>query len=92
MTRVSFGFRRRAAGGFSPPGIECERYDLHSNITQLPLGFMVEFDRAGVLVGLTPGGDPEPAPPSRCFSDTSVLLDTCVGRPDNTVGAGADVD
>jgi mycobactin peptide synthetase MbtE len=50
MTRVSFGFREPDGGGFRPPGVECERYDLRSNLTQLPLGFMVEFDGTGALI------------------------------------------
>ncbi|MDT5146613.1 MAG: mycobactin peptide synthetase MbtE, partial [Mycobacterium sp.] len=50
ITRVSFGFREPDGGGFRPPGVRCERYDLRSNLTQLPLGFMVEFDRTGALV------------------------------------------
>jgi len=35
------------------------RYDLRNNLTQLPLGFMVEFARTGALIEAdTPGGDP----------------------------------
>src|SRR5438309_6010460 len=50
MTRVSFGFREPDGGGFRPPGVECERHGLRSNLTQLPLSFMVEFDGTGALV------------------------------------------
>ncbi|WP_205873764.1 non-ribosomal peptide synthetase [Mycobacterium camsae] len=50
MTRVSFGFREPDGGGFNPPGTVCRRDELRSNVTQLPLGLMVEFDRSGVLV------------------------------------------
>lgn len=42
MTRVSFGLREAEGGGFCPPGVRCERDELRSRFTQLPLGFMVE--------------------------------------------------
>jgi mycobactin peptide synthetase MbtE len=44
MTRVSFGFRGPDRFGFTPPGVACERAELRAHLTQLPLGFMVEFD------------------------------------------------
>ncbi|MDV3128305.1 amino acid adenylation domain-containing protein [Mycobacterium sp. 21AC1] len=44
MTRISFGFREPDGGGFSPDGVTCERADLRGHVTQLPLGFMVEWD------------------------------------------------
>jgi len=47
MTRLSFGFREPDGGGFSPDGVHCERADLRGHVTQLPLGFMVEFDASG---------------------------------------------
>ncbi|TFV58414.1 amino acid adenylation domain-containing protein [Mycobacterium sp. PS03-16] len=50
MTRVSFGFREPDGGGFTPPGVTCRRAELRSHLTQLPLGFMVEFDSSGALV------------------------------------------
>ncbi|MFY1621555.1 amino acid adenylation domain-containing protein, partial [Micromonospora sp. WMMD736] len=54
MTRVSFGFRGPDRFGFTPPGVRCERAELRSQLTQLPLGIMIEFDAdpagAGVLV------------------------------------------
>lgn len=50
MIWVSFGFWEFDGGGFNLLGIECECYDLCSNIMQLLLGFMVEFDCVGVLV------------------------------------------
>lgn len=50
MTRVSFGFREPDGGGFTPPGVSCRRAELRSHLTQLPLGFMVEFDSTGALV------------------------------------------
>lgn len=44
MTRVSFGFREPDGGGFRPDGVRCERGELRGHVTQLPLGFMVEWD------------------------------------------------
>ena len=44
MTRVTFGARGADGDGFNPPGITCERAELRGQFTQLPLGFMVEFD------------------------------------------------
>ncbi|KWX67625.1 non-ribosomal peptide synthetase [Mycobacterium sp. NAZ190054] len=52
MTRVSFGFRGRDRFGFTPPGVTCERAELRSHLTHLPLGFMVEFDADGIAVEL----------------------------------------
>src|SRR6202000_2255206 len=52
MTRVSFGLREPDGGGFSPPGIRCERADLRGHFSQLPLSLMVEVAGAagGALV------------------------------------------
>ncbi|MDH6245845.1 non-ribosomal peptide synthetase [Mycobacterium sp. OTB74] len=50
MTRVSFGARSADAAGFCPPGISCQRAEFRGHLTQLPLGFMIEFDDAGALV------------------------------------------
>ncbi|OBK41357.1 non-ribosomal peptide synthetase [Mycobacterium sp. 1245111.1] len=47
MTRVSFGLREPDGGGFSPPGVRCERAELRGHISQLPLGFMIELDGSG---------------------------------------------
>jgi len=47
MTRVSFGLREPDGGGFSPPGVRCERAELRGHISQLPLGLMVELDGSG---------------------------------------------
>ena len=47
MTRVSFGLREPDGGGFSPPGIGCERADLRGHFSQLPLSLMVEAGRRG---------------------------------------------
>lgn len=93
MTRVSFGFREPDGGGFNPPGIECERYDLRSNITQLPLGFMVEFDRAGVLVEAEHLVEIlEPALAKQMLRHFGVLLDNALAAPDNTLSGLALMD
>ena len=47
MTRVSFGLREPDGGGFSPPGVRCERAELRGHFSQLPLGLMIELDGAG---------------------------------------------
>ncbi len=47
MTRVSFGLREPDGGGFSPPGVRCERAELRGHISQLPLGLMIELDGSG---------------------------------------------
>jgi mycobactin peptide synthetase MbtE len=47
MTRLSFGFREPDGGGFSPDGVTCRRGELRGRHTQLPLGFMVEWDSTG---------------------------------------------
>jgi mycobactin peptide synthetase MbtE len=50
MTRLSFGFREPDGGGFSPDGVMCRRGELRGQHTQLPLGFMVEWDATGGVV------------------------------------------
>ncbi|WIM89391.1 amino acid adenylation domain-containing protein [Candidatus Mycobacterium wuenschmannii] len=50
MTRVSFGLREPDGGGFSPPGVRCERAELRGHVSQLPLGFMIELDGSGAIV------------------------------------------
>ncbi|WP_448469236.1 amino acid adenylation domain-containing protein [Mycolicibacterium sp. XJ870] len=50
MTRLSFGFREPDGGGFSPGGVTCARAELRGQHTQLPLGFMVEWDTAGATL------------------------------------------
>ncbi len=47
MTRVSFGMREPDGGGFSPPGVHCERAELRGHFSQLPLGLMIELDGPG---------------------------------------------
>lgn len=50
MTRVTFGARGADDHGFNPDGITCERAELRGQFTQLPFGFMVEFDGAGIEI------------------------------------------
>lgn len=50
LTRVSFGAREADHVGFCPPGISCSRAEFRGHLTQLPLGFMVEFDAHGATV------------------------------------------
>ncbi len=50
LARVSFGAREADSRGFCPPGITCRRAEYRGQQTQLPLGFMVEFDDDGALV------------------------------------------
>ncbi|MUL68439.1 non-ribosomal peptide synthetase [Mycobacterium sp. CBMA 234] len=50
LARVSFGAREADGRGFCPPGIACRRAEYRGHLTQLPLGFMVEFDESGALV------------------------------------------
>lgn len=83
MTRVSFGFREPDGGGFQAPGIRCERDELRSNLTQLPLGLMVEFDGAGPLVELEHLLEIlEPALARQMLEHFAVLLDDALARPD----------
>ena len=82
MTRVSFGFREPDGGGFRPPGIGCERYDLRSNLTQLPLGFMVEFESSGALVEAEHLLEIlEPALVRQMLDHFAVLLDDALAEP-----------
>ena len=50
MTRVTFGARGADGQGFNPPGITCRRAGLRGQFTQLPFGFMVEFDGSAIEV------------------------------------------
>ncbi|BBY04756.1 non-ribosomal peptide synthetase [Mycobacterium noviomagense] len=50
MTRVGFGMREADNPGFCPPGVRCERGELRSQLTQLPLNFMIEVADDGALV------------------------------------------
>ncbi|OMC55586.1 non-ribosomal peptide synthetase [Mycobacterium sp. IS-836] len=86
MTRISFGFREPDGGGFRPPGVDCVRYDLRSNLTQLPLGFMVEFDGTGALVEAEHQLDIlEPALARQLLEHFAVLLDDALARPEQSL-------
>lgn len=88
MTRVSFGFREPDGGGFRPPGIACERYGLRGNLTQLPLGFMVEFDATGALVEAEHLLEIlEPALVRQMLEHFAVLLDDALAAPDKPLAA-----
>ncbi|MBP1822061.1 mycobactin peptide synthetase MbtE [Mycobacterium sp. OAE908] len=50
LARVTFGAREADGGGFCPRGISCRRAELRGQYTQLPLGFMIEFDTDGATV------------------------------------------
>ena len=50
LARVSFGAREADGRGFCPSGITCRRAEYRGHQTQLPLGFMIEFDADGALV------------------------------------------
>ncbi|OBI89682.1 non-ribosomal peptide synthetase [Mycobacterium sp. 1245805.9] len=93
MTRVSFGFREPDGGGFRPPGVECERYGLRSNVTQLPLGFMVEFDGTGALVEAEHLLEIlEPALVRQMLQHFAVLLDDALTEPDRPLSGLALLD
>lgn len=87
MTRVSFGFRGPDRFGFTPPGVGCERADLRSHLTQLPLEFMVEFDAepggSGVLVEVEHLVEIiEPALARQLLDHFVILLGDALDRPD----------
>ncbi|WP_066914064.1 non-ribosomal peptide synthetase, partial [Mycobacterium interjectum] len=98
MTRLSFGFREPDGGGFRPPGVASERYDLRSNLTQLPLGFMIEFESAGALVEAEHLLEIlEPALARQMLDHFAVLLDDALAHPDKPLAGlallgGADAD
>ncbi|MGV0794569.1 amino acid adenylation domain-containing protein [Mycolicibacterium sp. XJ1819] len=88
MTRVTFGARGADGEGFNPPGITCRRAELRSQFTQLPLGFMVEFDgedavvvvEAEYLVEIL-----EPAMARQILEHYAVLVDDALARPDAAI-------
>jgi mycobactin peptide synthetase MbtE len=93
MTRVSFGFRGPDGGGFRPPGVKCERYDLRGNLTQLPLGFMVEFESTGALVEAEHLLEIlEPALVRQMLHHFAVLLDDALAEPDKPLAGLALMD
>ncbi|MDZ7884783.1 MAG: amino acid adenylation domain-containing protein [Mycobacterium sp.] len=83
MTRVSFGFREPDGGGFRPEGVRCARGELRGHVTQLPLGFMVEFDGSNAVVEaehLTEIIDADLA--QRMLTSFAVLLDSALADPE----------
>ncbi|MBJ7463815.1 MAG: amino acid adenylation domain-containing protein, partial [Mycolicibacterium sp.] len=83
MTRVSFGFREPDGGGFRPEGVRCARGELRGHVTQLPLGFMVEFDGTNAVVEaehLTEIIDADLA--QRMLTSFAVLLDSALADPE----------
>ena len=86
MTRVSFGFRGPDRFGFTPPGVHCQRADLRAQLTQLPLGFMVEFDSDGILVEVEHLVQIlEPALAQQMLDHFAVLLADALARPDTVL-------
>jgi mycobactin peptide synthetase MbtE len=82
MARLSFGFREPDGGGFSPDGVHCARADMRGRVTQLPLGFMVEFDASGAVVEaehLTEVIDTHLA--AQMLRHFAVLLDSALADP-----------
>ncbi|MCV7380698.1 non-ribosomal peptide synthetase [Mycobacterium alsense] len=93
MTRVGFGFREPDGGGFRPAGVDCERYDLRGNLTQLPLGFMVEFESTGALVEAEHLLEIlEPALARQMLDHFAVLLDDALAAPDKPLSGLAMMD
>jgi mycobactin peptide synthetase MbtE len=83
LARVTFGAREADGGGFCPPGLTCERAELRGQFTQLPLGFMVEFDDHGALVEAEYLTEIIDAPLARQLLDHfAVLLDAALAHPD----------
>ncbi|NVN51573.1 non-ribosomal peptide synthetase [Mycolicibacterium hippocampi] len=86
MTRVSFGFRGRDRFGFTPPGVTCERAELRAHLTHLPLGVMIEFDAAGILVELEYLVEIiEPKLARQLVDHFATLLDSALGHPGDTL-------
>ena len=90
MTRVSFGLREPDGGGFSPPGIRCERADLRGHFSQLPLSLMVEVPgadggalvEAEYLVEVLDRGLVE-----QLLRHYAVLLENALANPDTALSA-----
>ncbi len=89
MTRISFGFREPDGGGFRPDGVHCVRGELRGHVTQLPLGFMVEWDASenGTVTveaeHLTEIIDADLA--ARMLDSFAVLLDAALADPDRAL-------
>ncbi|MGV9798973.1 amino acid adenylation domain-containing protein [Mycobacterium sp. NPDC003449] len=83
MTRLSFGFREPDGGGFSPDGVTSARAELRGQHTQLPLGFMVEWDGSAATVEaehLTEVLDADLA--AQMLRHFAVLLEAALADPD----------
>ncbi|AQA04549.1 non-ribosomal peptide synthetase [Mycobacterium sp. MS1601] len=86
MTRVSFGFRGPDRFGFTPPGVRCERAELRGNLTQLPLGLMVEFDDAGIMVEIEHLIEIIDSALARQLLDHfAILLEAVLAQPDSVL-------
>jgi mycobactin peptide synthetase MbtE len=86
LARVTFGAREADGGGFCPPGVTCERAELRGRFTQLPLGFMVEFDDRGALVEAEYLTEILDAPLARQLLDHYVvLLDAALADPEHAL-------
>ncbi|CAN5401014.1 mycobactin non-ribosomal peptide synthetase MbtE [soil metagenome] len=89
MTRVSFGFRGPDRFGFTPPGVRCERAELRGHLTQLPLGFMVEFDASdagSILVEVEHLVEIiEPALAQQLLDHYAVLLESVLTQSDTAL-------
>ncbi len=88
MTRVSFGLREPDGGGFSPPGVQCERAELRAHISQLPLGWMIEMDATGAVVEaeyLVEVLDRRMV--DQLLRHYGVLLEDALAHPDTTLSA-----
>ncbi|WP_375484806.1 amino acid adenylation domain-containing protein [uncultured Mycobacterium sp.] len=83
MTRVGFGIREADSRGFCPPGVRCERGELRSQLTQLPLNFMIEVDGDGALVEAEYLVEVLDAALARqMLEHYTVLLDSALAEPD----------
>ena len=86
MTRVSFGVRGADRFGFTPPGVHCRRAELRSHLTQLPLGFMVEFDDSAIVVEVEHLVEIiEPALAAQMRDHFAVLLEAVLADPDTVL-------
>jgi mycobactin peptide synthetase MbtE len=86
LTRVSFGFRGPDRFGFTPPGVHCERAELRAHLTQLPLGFMVEFDSTSIMVEVEHLVEIiDSALAARMLDHFAVLLDAVLSDPDTAL-------
>ena len=86
LARVTFGAREADGGGFCPPGVWCERAELRGQFTQLPLGFMVEFDDRGAVLEAEYLTEILEAPLARQLLDHFVvLLEAALADPDQAL-------